>query len=207
VEAASDPETVRRTFDGAYYRRFYRDAPVHDRRRIGHLATGVCGLASWWGVPLRSVLDVGAGPGFWGDWFRTHRPSVRYRSVDVSPYACERYGHEQADIATWRPKGRFDLVVCQGVLQYLDDADAEAAIANLGRASRGLLYLEVPTASDRDEVIDAAHTDLAVHWRSGEWYRQRLSAYVVPVGAGLHYAVGGPLRFYELERAPAIMPA
>lgn len=41
--------------------------------------------------------------GMWRDWYRTMHPRVRVRSVDVSSHACERYGHELRDIATWRP--------------------------------------------------------------------------------------------------------
>ena len=51
----------------------------------------------------RAVLDVGAGTGLWGDWFRANRPDVAVRSVDVSEHACRTYGHEQRDIATWSP--------------------------------------------------------------------------------------------------------
>jgi len=37
-----------------------------------------------WGVTVRSVLDVGAGMGFWRDWYREHHPDVTVRSIDVS---------------------------------------------------------------------------------------------------------------------------
>jgi trans-aconitate methyltransferase len=191
----------RADFDAAYYRRFYRDRPVHDRRRIGQLASGVLGLAGWWGVPVRSVLDIGAGPGLWRDWFAANRPGVRYRSTDVSAYACARYGHEQLDIATWVPDRQYDLVVCQGVLQYLGDRAAAVAIEHLSAATRGLLYLEVPTAADRTEVIDPELTDLDVHWRAGRWYRSRLATAFVELGAGLHAARAAGMHFYELERA------
>jgi len=199
VERSDEPRAER--FDKAYYRRFYRDAPVHDRRRIAQLAQGVLGLAGWWGLPVRSVLDVGAGPGFWRDWFATNKPGVRYRSVDVSEHACARYGHERADIATWQPARPYDLVVCQGVLQYLDDAGAASAILNLATATRHLLYLEAPTLADLQGVVDRDYTDLAVAWREGRWYRRRLRPHFVEVGAGLHVRRGAPVRFYELERA------
>jgi hypothetical protein len=75
-------------FDAAYYRRFYGRSPVHDARRIAHLANGVLGFAAWWRVPVRSVLDVGAGKGYWRDWLAEHRPSVRYHGIDVSEHAC-----------------------------------------------------------------------------------------------------------------------
>jgi trans-aconitate methyltransferase len=193
---------ARTVFDAAYYRRFYRDRPVHDRRRIARLAEGVTGLCGWWGVRLRRVLDVGAGTGLWRDWFSQSRPSVSYQSIDSSEYACRRYGHEHRDISTWRPARQADLVICQGVLQYLDDRACRGAIANLGAATRGLLYLEVPTERDRDEVVDRDATDLEINWRSGSWYRRRLQRDFVEVGCGLFAARAAGLNFYELERRP-----
>ncbi len=190
-------------FDAAYYRRHYegRDR-VHSAREVARLAAGVEGLAGWLGLPVRSVLDVGAGPGFWRAWFRRHRPSVRYVSTDASPWACARYGHELRDISRWRPRRRFDLVVCQGVLQYLDDAAAERAVVNLGEACRGLLYLEVVTAHDLAHVVDEVRSDTSIHARSGAWYRQRLGRHFRQVGAGLWASLRAPLAFYELEAGP-----
>ncbi len=189
-------------FDAAYYRRHYRGRDrVHSAREIARLAAGVTGMADWLGLELEAVLDVGAGPGLWRDWFRRHRPAVRYRSTDVSPYACERYGHERRDVSRWRARERFDLVVCQGVLQYLDDAAAARAIDNLGTMCRGLLYLEAITALDLAERCDPGATDTAVHGRSGTWYRRRLGRHFVQVGAGLWAARRAGLVFYELEAA------
>jgi hypothetical protein len=198
----ASPGTPRTVFDAAYYRRFYRERPVHDRRRVGRLAEGVTGLMGWWGLPVRSVLDVGAGTGLWRSWFRDHRPGVRYRSIDVSEYACRRYGHEQHDIASWRPGRPSDLVVCHGVLQYLDDASCLAAIDNLGAATRAVLFLEVPTAADRNDVIDPAFTDLDIHWRTGAWYRRQLRPSFLALGCGLFVARSEGARFYELELGP-----
>jgi trans-aconitate methyltransferase len=193
--------SARTVFDAAYYRRFYRDRPVHDRRRVGRLAEGVFGMCAWWGVPVRSVLDVGAGPGYWRDWLAASRPRVRYRSVDVSPYAVARYGHEQNDISEWAPSRPFDLVVCQGVLQYLDHAAAGRAIANLATATRSILYLEVPTSEDRRTVLDTERTDFEIWWRSANWYRVRLARHFIELGCGLHCARRAGVYFYELERS------
>lgn len=195
-------------FDAAYYRRHYAGhGRVHSAREIARLAAGVAGLAAWLGVELRAVLDVGAGPGLWRDWFRRHRPGVRYRSTDVSPYACARYGHERRDVSRWRSRERHDLVICQGVLQYLDDAAAARAIDNLGAMCRGLLYLEAITARDLAEAVDPEATDTAVHGRTGAWYRRRLARHFVQVGAGLWAARRAGLVFYELEAAPPRAPA
>jgi SAM-dependent methyltransferase len=188
-------------FDAAYYRRFYRGPDrVHGAREIARLAGAVCGLAGWLGLELEAVLDVGAGTGLWRDWFRRHRPRVRCRSVDVSPHACARWGHERRDVSRWRARERFDLIVCHGVLHYLDAAAAERAIENLGAMARGLLYLEVLTRSDL-EVVDRERTDTAMRLRSGAWYRRRLAPHFRQVGAGLWVSRRSGLRLYELEAA------
>ena len=74
------------------------------------------------------------------------------------------------------------------------------ALENLGRMTRGFLYLEAITARDIDEICDPKKTDLRVHARTGEWYRKRLARRFDAVGCGLFYAKDGPLAFYELER-------
>jgi chemotaxis methyl-accepting protein methylase len=126
---------------------------------------------------------------------------VRVQSVDVSEHACARYGHDLRDITAWAPTKPFDLVVCQGVLQYVDDAAASRAIANLSAATRHVLYLEIPTVDDRRHVVDADATDMEIHWRTGEWYRTRLKRHFAQAGAGLWVAKSSAIALYELERA------
>ncbi len=190
-------------FGQAYFDRFYESKAtrVYGEREIARLARGVTGMIGWLGGDMRAVLDVGAGTGLWRDWFAAHKKGVRYVSTDVSAYACERYGHEQRDITRWRGRERFDLVVCQGVLQYLADEDAAQAIENMAAMCRGFLYIEVITARDLREACDTARTDVAVHARPGAWYRARLGAHFTMLGCGLHYRKGGRLVFYELEQA------
>ncbi len=194
-------------FDQQYYRRFYTGrAAVHSRAAVGHLATAVVGLAKWWNLPIRSVLEIGAGPGYWRDWFSANRPNVRYMSTDVSAYACKKYGHIEKDISRWAPSKPYDLVVCQGVLQYLDDRDASEAIRNLKLATSRLLYLEVPTTEDRAATLDLARSDLDAYWRTAVWYRSRLRPSFNQIGAGL-WSRPGQLLLYEMEGAPMLAPA
>jgi trans-aconitate methyltransferase len=197
VSVPASPER----FDAAYYRRFYGRGRVHDRQRIAQLGNGVVSLASWWRIPVRSVLDVGAGKGFWRDWLADAHPTVRYHGLDVSEHACRRYGHEHADIVSWKPRGTYDVVVCQSVLQYLDDTDATTAVQTLAVACRGLLVLEVPTIADRDTAIDPTCTDLDVNWRTGTWYRKRLARGFTEVGAGLWLSHSSNAVLFELERS------
>ncbi len=188
-------------FDAEYFERFYerRSTRVYDADQVSHLARGVTGMVRWLGGELRNVLDVGAGAGFWRSYFRAHEPQARYLSIDASPYACERYGHEHRDIARWRANERFDLIVCQGVLPYLTDEDAALAIENIGAMSRGFFYLEAITQRDVREVCDLDKTDVAIHPRPGAFYKDALERHFVRLGCGLWYSKTGRLGFYELE--------
>lgn len=190
-------------FDEGYYRRFYgsRD-PVHGPRQVGRLARGVTALCAHFGQPIASVLDVGAGIGLWRDWFARHLPRARVRSIDVSPWACRRYGHERRDIARFRARERFDLIVCHGVLQYLDDAEAARAVENLGAMSRGLLYLEAITRRDAEGALDREASDTDVHLRPASFYRALLRPHFRRVGGGLWAQRESALVFYELEADP-----
>jgi hypothetical protein len=202
MRSTSSKAAGKETFDEAYYGRFYGDSRtrVHGADEIGRLCTGVTGLIEWWGHPLETVLDVGAGVGLWRDWFAKHRPRTKYRSTEVSAYACKKYGHEQRDVTRWRTKETFDLVVCQGVLPYLDDAAAARAIDNIAAMTGGFLYLEAITTRDLRDVIDDAKTDVKVHGRTGAWYRSRLRESYFEIGCGLWCKRDAPVLFYELER-------
>jgi hypothetical protein len=188
-------------FDRKYYDRFYetKQTRVHGQAEIARLCTAVTAFLEWWSHPLGAVLDVGAGTGLWRDWFREHRPKVKYRSTEYSEYACKQYGHEQRDISKWRVKEQFDLVVCQGVLPYLDDEACAKALENLAAMTGGFLYLEAITKRDIKEVIDDVKTDVKVHGRTGTWYRHRLREHFIEVGAGLWCKKDAGVLFYELE--------
>jgi SAM-dependent methyltransferase len=194
---------MRQQFDETYYRRFYLDprTRVYDRRQHAKLVAGVVNLVEWFGVTLSSVLDVGAGLGWWGAWLKRHRRSVEVLSTELDPEICRRYGHLRANLVTFRLPRRFDLVVCQGVLPYLDDAEAEIAIDNLAAMCGGVLYLEAITREDLSAAVDVTRTDLLVHARSGAWYRRRLRPHFQEIGAGLYASREASLPFYALEAA------
>jgi hypothetical protein len=189
-------------FDATYFRRYYESSRsrVYGREHVAHLARGVTGFVLWFGGDIDAVLDIGAGIGLWGDWFGANFPEVRYRSIDVSEYACAKYGHEKRDISRWRAREKFDLIVCQGVLPYLDDVACAKAIVNMAEMCRGFLYVEAITARDLREVCDRKRTDVSVHARSASFYRRLLTRYFEPIGCGLYHVKGGDKLFYELER-------
>ena len=190
------------SFDAAYFRRFYesRRSRVYGAEQIDHLARGVTGFVQWFGGELSRILDVGAGTGLWKDWFRKHMPTVAYRSLDVSKYACETYGHERRDISKWKGREKYDLVVCQGVVPYLDDEACARAVANMAAMCKGFLYLEAITSRDLREVVDRSRTDVTVHARPATFYRRLLARHFESLGCGLHHVKGGDMVFYDLER-------
>jgi hypothetical protein len=200
VRSRSPSESEAR-FDEAYYARFY-GAPktrVHGPKEVGQLGRGLVAMIGWYGGTVRSVLEVGAGVGLLRDWFRRAHPTVRYVSTEYSPYAAARYGHEPRDITTWRDKRQFDLVVCQGVLPYLSDRGALAAIDNLAAMARGFLYLEAITLRDYETAADKSKTDAGMRLRTAAFYRRRLQRHFDAVGGGLFYKKDGPLVFWDLE--------
>ncbi|WP_394838800.1 class I SAM-dependent methyltransferase [Pendulispora rubella] len=190
-------------FDEAYYQRFYesKETRVYGKDSIAHLARGVTEMIAWYGGDIRSVLDIGAGTGLWRDWFAANKKNVHYLSTEVSEHACKKYGHKQCDISVWRTREQFDLVICQGVLPYLDGDAATRAIENIASMSNGFLYLEAVTKYDLEEICDRDFTDTSQRARTAKWYRTRLDKFYTPLGCGLYYSKRGHLTFYELEKA------
>jgi len=188
-------------FDKAYYERFYasKRTRVHGAKEVARLGAALVGLVVWYGGRLRSVLEIGAGTGLLRDWFCANYPHVRYVSTEYSKHACATYRHMKRDIARWRTKRTFDLVICQGVLPYLADADASRALDNLYAMTRGFLYLEAVTQRDHRTVCDRKRTDPRMLFRPAAFYHTRLRTRFVALGGGVFYRADGPLRFYELE--------
>jgi hypothetical protein len=191
------------TFGAAYYQRFYQneETRVQSASEVAPLLSAVVGLCRWYGVPLRNVIDVGAGTGLWRDWFRQNEPDVLYRSVEYSAYACRVFGHERGDIVSIDTARSYDLVVCQGVLPYVRDADLPTAVENLAKLCRGVLYLEAITSRDAHEVCDRSLTDLAVNLRAKTVYEQLLVRHFIKLGAGLFVARRAEVPLYDLECA------
>lgn len=202
----SPATTPTRQFDAGYYRRFYGDPStrVVDAAAIDRLAGFVAGYLRYLRIPVRSILDIGCGLGHWRTAGRRHWPRARYHGVEYSEHLCARFGWTQGSIVDFDPRqlradGRFDLVICQGVLQYLDDRAAARAIDNLGRWCRGALYLEALTKRDWRENCDRSRTDGRVHLRSGAIYRRWLRRDFVAAGGGVFLPQDGDVTLFELE--------
>lgn len=192
-----------RRFDEAYYHRFYEDPAT---RVIGpdehaNLAQFVFSFARWNNLELNTVLDIGAGVGHWRSWLKKHSPESTYMGTEVSQAMCKKHGFTHRDIARWRDRERHDLVICQGVLQYLPDPDVAPAIANIASMAGGLVYLEITTRADLREQCDRDRTDADIFVRNGSYYRGILAKHLVNVGCGLYWPKDVAYPFYELEMA------
>ena len=152
------------------------------------------------GLPVGTVLDAGCGLGLLRDPLMRALPRASYVGLEYSDYLCRRYGWTQGSLTDFRARP-FDLVICYDVLQYLDDRSASAALANLAKLCRGVLYFSALTLRDWAENADRRRTDRNVWMRSAIWYRRRLARNFRQVGGGFWIRRDAPLLPWELETA------
>ena len=188
-------------FDKNYYDKFYRDRAtrVVTRKGVNALARFVCGYLKHLGLPVERVLDVGCGLGYWKSALRKEFPNAEYHGVEISEYLCRKHGWTHASIVDFTASEPYDLVICQGVLQYLDATEARAALRNLGRLCGKALYLETLTAKDWEENCDQSVTDGSTYLREGAWYRREIDRRFTSLGGGVFLAKTARAVFYELE--------
>ena len=191
-----------RSFDARYYHRFYHAAAQHSRAvaTAGRTADLVHGMARHYSIDVRRIVDLGAGTGNLLRALGKRFPAAKTVGVELSRYAARRYGWIEGSFLDFEDATGFDLVVCSDVIQYLDDVDAERALERFAALSRAMLYFTGLTAVDVRETCDTAASDLRGHFRSAQWYRERLSRNFVDVGSGVHLLADAGVPVWELER-------
>ena len=197
----------RRAYDRAYFDKWYR-APasrVRSPAELARLVRFVVATAEYvLARPIRTVLDVGAGEGNWLPVLRAQRRSIVYQGVDPSEYAVRRFGRRRniilGDLTSLDElplADGYDLVIANGVLNYVGTDALRAGLPRLARRAAGMLYLELFTAAD-SVVGDTNFAPL----RSAAWYRRTLRAAGL-VGCGLHCYLPRELKgqLTQMERA------
>ena len=190
-----------RNFDEDYYARYYLDhsTRVAEPRYFDSLAKFISGYSELLGFKVRSIVDLGCGIGTLRKPLLRQFPKAAYTGVDVSEYACEKYGWELGSVSDYAPARSFDLVICHDVVQYLDDKDAKAAIRNFSNIGSGMLYFSVLTEEDYRENCDKSRTDSTVNLRPADWYRPKLSRYFRNLGGGAYVSREVDVALYALE--------
>jgi SAM-dependent methyltransferase len=189
-------------FDSAYFRKYYFNAATRvttaaEMRGRARLIAAVLNHA---GIPVRRILDAGCGIGLLRKPFAAAIPRARYRGLEASEFLCSRYHWIKGSVVDFAPRFTSDLVICYDVLQYLDDAAAARAIANLAKLTSAALYISALTREDWRENCDRSLTDGSVHLRPGEWYRRRLRRRFNYLGFGVWLRKDVTAILWDLER-------
>jgi 2-polyprenyl-3-methyl-5-hydroxy-6-metoxy-1,4-benzoquinol methylase len=193
-------------FDARFYQRFYMNprTRVTTQQEMARRAGMVAALVKQLELPVKRILDAGCGLG----WLRAPLleafPEATYIGLEVSEHLCEQHGWVNESLADYRPRSRFDLIVCYDVMQYLSDRECAQAMANLARLSRGALYFHAPTLEDWRDNADRDTSDSNIALRAASWYRSRLARHFEHAGFGVHVRRGVPWGQWELERSSMV---
>ena len=192
-----------RSFDARFYQRFYMNprTRVTTREEMARRAGMVAALVKQLELPVKRILDAGCGLGWLRQPLLEAFPGATYVGLEVSEHLCQEHGWVRQSLAEYRPRGRFDLLICYDVMQYLSDREAAQAMSNLGRLSRGALYFHAPTLEDWRDNADRSTSDGDVNLRNADWYRTRLARHFNHAGFGVHVRRGVPWAQWELERS------
>jgi SAM-dependent methyltransferase len=180
---------MRTEFNEAYYKRFYDDkqTAVVTEECAYLLVEFLISYMRYIRLFPKTILDVGCGTGRLMPYFR--KRSIQYQGIDISKYCCDQGGWERASVGIFDPTRQpSDLVVCQGVLQYLPPYKVEVAFDNLRRWTTMALFLEITVSDDWDRLPEEARklSDDHIYMRSWEWYKNFLDHWgFVGIGGGL----------------------
>jgi SAM-dependent methyltransferase len=192
-------------FGAAYFRRFYLNpaTKVVSNGEMRSRAALIASILRHVQIPVRRILDAGCGIGLLRKPLADLYPRARYSGLDASPYLCKRFGWIAGSVSDFVPQKPFDLVICYDVLQYLPDAQAARAIANLAKLTRASLYVSALTAEDWRENCDRGRTDRDVYLRSGAWYRRRLRKSFRYLGFGVWLRKDVAATLWDMEKPGA----
>jgi hypothetical protein len=145
-----NPVCAAETYGEAYFRFYHTSLGAIPYERSHHWLTFFAIIADEIVRVFRpaSVLDAGCAMGLLVEalWDR----GVRAEGIDLSNYAIANVRPDmraqcRAASLTDPIEGTFDLVTCIEVLEHLERADAEAAIANICKVTQTVLFSSTPS--------------------------------------------------------------
>lgn len=147
-----------KSYDRAYFQRWYHhpDTRVTDGEALTRKVRLALGAAEFLlGRPARRVLDVGCGEGSWAPILRRLRTGIEYIGVDASEWAVRQHGRRRnlrlgrfGELAALRLRGKFDLIICADVLQYIPDRTLVHGLTEIRERLRGVAFIEAFTTED-----------------------------------------------------------
>ncbi len=167
-----------KTYDRAYFDRWYRREGIGDAKRLARKVALAVAMAEYHlERPIRSVLDIGAGEGAWRATLLKLRPKLDYLAFDSSEYAVRRFGRSRnlhyarfGDFEYLRPCPPADLLVCSDVLHYLDTRELNRGLPGLADLCGGVAFIEMFAKEDA-----AIGDEDGFHARPARFYRRRLA--------------------------------
>jgi SAM-dependent methyltransferase len=188
-------------YDEAYFQRWYRDPRTRvtsDRAldRKVHLALSAAEYML--ARQVRTVLDIGCGEARWYEALKRLRRGIEYTGLDPSDYAVRTFGATRhvrqgsfGTLKSLRLRGRFDLIVCADVLQYVPTAQLAAGLREIRRLLGGVAYIEAYARED-----DMEGDMEGWHFRSAAEYRRHFRS------AGLTHC--GLYCFADVDKLSAV---
>ena len=132
-------------------------------------------------VPLkepRNCVDLGCGPGNSTELIVGRFPSARVLGLDNSPDMLSKargrlpgLTFEEADLATWQPKERFDLIFANAVLQWLPNHPPLLGRLVSFLTDGGCLAVQMP-----NNLTEPSHRLMRQVAQEGPWTEKLASA-------------------------------
>lgn len=164
-----------KTYDAAYFQRWYREPGRTSRAGLARKVAMAVAIAEFYlERPIRSVLDVGCGEAAWRAPLLKLRPGLHYQGVDSSEYAVARYGRQRnialagfGQLGELRFGEPVDLLVCSDVIHYVPSAELKNGMSGFAEHCDGVAFLELYARGD-----DIAGDRQGFLARNANWYRK-----------------------------------
>ena len=171
--------TATREYDQRYFDKWYRNPRyrVKTPQELARQAAFVVSAAEHIvGRAIQTVLDVGCGEGNWLAPVRRLRPRIQYTGVDSSEYVVSRFGASRNirlgtidSLDRMRLRKEYDLILCVGVLNYLDPAQLRVFGDTRGTRLRSPSWY-------RARIREARFLSCGMHCYIPDWLREQTAA-------------------------------